>query len=83
MGSVDPEIRFPQQQRASMGTTQHVSILHEPFRDVFVSFSGLDMEGNAVVLIKFFPMQSWLWAGFALLMIGSAIAVWPRRAQAA
>ncbi len=83
MGAVDPEIRFPQQQRASMGTTQHVSILHEPFRDVFVSFSGLDMEGNAVVLIKFFPMQSWLWAGFALLIIGSGIAVWPRRAQVA
>ena len=83
VGTVRPQLRYPQQ-LASQGTaTQHVSILHEPLKDVFVSFAGLDFEGNAILTIKYFPMQSWVWAGFALTLLGSGLAVWPKRRQAA
>jgi cytochrome c biogenesis factor len=50
---------------------------------VFLSFSGIDASDNANLTIKFFPMQSWVWAGFLLTIIGSAIAAWPKKRLAA
>jgi cytochrome c biogenesis factor len=64
-------------------TTQHVAIHSEVLKDVFVSFSGVDDANNANVTIKFFPMQSWVWVGFGITVIGSALAAWPKRQRAA
>lgn len=83
VATVGPELRFPQQLAQQNQSTQHVSIIHEPFKDVFVSFSGIDSAQNANLTIKFFPMQSWVWAGFLLTIIGSAIAAWPKTTRLA
>jgi cytochrome c-type biogenesis protein CcmF len=80
--TLGPEIRFPQQLAQQNQSTQHVSIMHEPFKDIFLSFSGLDANNNANLTIKFFPMQSWVWAGFVVLIIGSAIAMVPKKRAA-
>ncbi len=83
IGTVEPQMRFPQQLAQNNQSTQHVSIMHEPFKDVFLSFSGTDEANNAVLTIKFFPMQSWVWVGFLVTIIGSAIAAWPKKQRAA
>jgi cytochrome c-type biogenesis protein CcmF len=74
-----PQLRFPQQLAQQNQSTQHVALLSEVFKDVFVSFSGVDDTGSAVVTIKFFPMQWWVWSGFAILVIGGGIAAWPKK----
>ncbi|MCK8114710.1 heme lyase CcmF/NrfE family subunit [Anaerosoma tenue] len=78
-----PQLRFPQQLAQQNQSTQHVSLLSEVFKDVFISFSGVDDTGSAVVTIKFFPMQWWVWSGFAILIIGSGIASWPKKSRLA
>ena len=82
IATLDPQMRFPQQLAQQNQSTQHVSIMHEPFKDVFLSFSGTDSADNAVLTIKFFPMQSWVWAGFFLTIVGSGIAAWPKKRAA-
>jgi cytochrome c-type biogenesis protein CcmF len=83
VATLGPQLRFPQQLAQQNQSTQHVAIMHEPFKDVFLSFSGTDNANNAILTIKFFPMQSWVWAGFFLTIIGSAIAAWPKKQKAA
>ena len=81
--TVKPQIRFPQQLAQQNQSTQHVALVSELFKDVFCSFSGIDSAGNANLTIKFFPMQSWVWAGFVLTILGSALAAWPKKLRAA
>ena len=83
VGTYGPQIRFPQQLRQQNQTTQHVSIMHEPLKDVFLSFSGVDQANNATLTIKFFPLQSWVWAGFIITILGAGLASWPKRQRAA
>ena len=78
-----PQIRFPQQLADRNQSTQHVALVIEPFKDVFLSFSGVDQANNANLTIKFFPLQSWVWIGFGITIIGSALAAWPKRQQKA
>lgn len=80
--TIDPQMRFPSQLRQQNSSTQHVAIMHEPFKDIFVSFAGLDNANNANLTIKFFPLQWWVWAGFIITIIGSAIAAWPKKRAA-
>ncbi|HSQ22629.1 MAG TPA: cytochrome c biogenesis protein CcsA [Coriobacteriia bacterium] len=79
--TVGPQMRFPQQLAAQNQSTQHVAIIIEPFKDVFFSFSGIDQAGNASLTVKFFPMQSWVWVGFVITILGSGLAAWPRRSR--
>ena len=79
--TVGPQMRFPQQLAAQNQSTQHVAIISEPFKDVFFSFSGIDQAGNASLTVKFFPMQSWVWVGFVITILGSGLAAWPRRSR--
>ncbi|MHB1340708.1 MAG: heme lyase CcmF/NrfE family subunit [Coriobacteriia bacterium] len=84
IGSIAPHLVFPTQLQSKNQSTQKVALIQEPLKDVFVSFAGLDQNDQASVAIKFFPMQWWVWAGFIITIIGSALAMWPkRRLQAA
>jgi cytochrome c-type biogenesis protein CcmF len=78
-----PQIRFPQQLADRNQSTQHVALVIEPLKDVFLSFSGIDQAGNANLTVKFFPLQSWVWLGFAITILGSGLAAWPKRQRAA
>lgn len=77
-----PQMRFPRQLEQENSSTQHVAIRLEPFKDVFLSFSGIDASNNANLTIKFFPMQVWVWGGFIVTILGSAIAAWPKKRAA-
>jgi cytochrome c-type biogenesis protein CcmF len=47
-------------------------------RDVFVAFQGGDASGLAFD-VKINPMISWAWAGFLIMILGTGIAMWPKR----
>ena len=48
------------------------------FRDVFVAFQGGDASGLSFE-VKVNPMISWAWVGFVIMILGSSIAMWPKR----
>jgi cytochrome c-type biogenesis protein CcmF len=85
-GTIAPAMLLPKQMRAQTDDVnsgrKEVAIIHEPLRDVFVTFQSY--EGQTVGMdIRVFPMISFTWGGFVVLMIGSALASWPKRARAA
>ncbi len=80
MGTLAPKLVFPVQLRSRQQSTQKVGLIQGPFKDVFVSFHGLDQQDDALVTVKFFPVQWWVWAGFIITILGSALAAWPKPA---
>ena len=56
-----------------------------PLRDIFVAFQGADATSGTTTLqfeIKINPMISWAWAGFIIMILGTGIAMWPKRERA-
>ena len=54
-------------------------------RDVFVAFQGVDTTSGATLLqfeVKINPMISWAWVGFVIMIVGTAIAMFPKRERA-
>ncbi|MHB8740483.1 MAG: cytochrome c-type biogenesis CcmF C-terminal domain-containing protein, partial [Coriobacteriia bacterium] len=78
-----PQMRFPQQLAQQRQSTQHVSLRSEVLKDIFISFSGVGENNMAVVTIKFFPLQWWVWIGFIVIILGSGLAAWPKKQLAA
>ena len=62
-------------------TTLNVDIIYEPLRDVFFIFEGGDETGISVN-VKINPLISYVWLGFFLTIVGTTVAVWPKRAAA-
>ncbi len=50
-------------------------------RDVFVVFQGADTAGLEFE-VKINPMISWAWVGFGFMILGTGIAMWPKRERA-
>jgi cytochrome c-type biogenesis protein CcmF len=75
-GTATPgQIQYAQQDQ----TRLNVSVIVEPLRDIFVVFEGFDQAGQIQMNVKINPLISWVWFGFGLLSVGTAIAMWPRR----
>jgi cytochrome c biogenesis factor len=51
--------------------------MSEPLRDVFVVFQGNSGE-SLVVNVKINPLIWFTWGGFILLLLGTALAAWPK-----
>ncbi len=79
IGQAKPRLVFPIQLQSKQQSTQKVALIQEPLKDVFISFAGLDSQERAVLTIKFFPMQWWVWFGFIITIVGSGLAMWPKR----
>jgi cytochrome c-type biogenesis protein CcmF len=47
-------------------------------RDVFVAFQGADQAGLSFE-VKINPLISWAWVGFAIMMLGTGVAMWPKK----
>jgi cytochrome c-type biogenesis protein CcmF len=60
-------------------TRLDVSVIVEPLRDIFVVFEGTDQAGQIQMNVKINPLISWVWFGFAVTILGTGIAMWPRR----
>jgi cytochrome c-type biogenesis protein CcmF len=84
-GLIAPAMILPKQYRektddANSGR-KDVVILREPLRDIFVTFQSFGGE-TVGMDVRVFPLISFTWGGFLVLMIGSALASWPKRAAA-
>jgi cytochrome c-type biogenesis protein CcmF len=66
-------------QFARQGQTRlDASVMSEPLRDIFVVWEGTQ-AGQLSMNVKVNPLIGFAWGGFALLMIGAALAAWPKR----
>jgi cytochrome c-type biogenesis protein CcmF len=75
-GTATPgQIRYFRQDQ----TRLDVSVIVEPLRDIFVVFEGFDQAGQIQMNVKINPLISWVWFGFAVTILGTGIAMWPRR----
>ena len=58
--------------------TTEVSLLHSIRDDLYVVVGSVDAAArSATFQIHVNPLVSWIWAGVLLLMVGTAIAMWP------
>jgi cytochrome c-type biogenesis protein CcmF len=65
--------------RAENQSTRFSAVVHsEILSDLFVAFQGGDTSGLSFD-VKINPLISWAWFGFGLLILGTAIAAWPRK----
>lgn len=78
LGTVDPGLT----QFARQGQTRlNARVLSEPLRDIFVVWEGSE-AGNMSVNVKINPLIWFAWGGFALLLVGTTLAAWPKKRPA-
>jgi len=75
LGEITPgQTQFAAQQQ----TRLDASVMSEPLRDVFVVWQGTQ-GGQMSMNVKINPLIGFAWGGFALLMLGAALAAWPKK----
>ncbi|MBI4743394.1 MAG: heme lyase CcmF/NrfE family subunit [Actinobacteria bacterium] len=76
IGEVSPRTVFYKTQQQQ---TREVDILYELFRDIFVILEGQNSDGSLGINVFVNPLVSFVWVGGAILIIGSTIALWPKK----
>lgn len=62
--------------------TTEVAIISFMMEDFYIALDGwVDETQRAVVLVKIFPLISWVWFGGYVLILGTLISLWPERRQ--
>jgi len=81
IGQAKPsQVQFFRQQQTKL----NASVVVEPLHDVFVVFQGIDPATEQIsTQVKINPLISWVWVGFVVTIIGTAIAMYPKRTRAA
>jgi len=83
VGQVKPQITEVLSAVQTTGKEQfllHPSVLSMPTEDLFVVFGGVDrLTGYFWLDVRVTPLIWYVWVGFALLMLGTAIAAFGRR----
>jgi cytochrome c-type biogenesis protein CcmF len=75
LGTLTPERRF---YPASEQGSSEVAIRRGLVEDLYLNFAGVNEDGSATVLqIYIFPLVSWIWIGFAVLVAGAVICLIP------
>ncbi len=78
LGTVTPGLT----QFARQGQTRlDAEVLSEPLRDIFMVWQGSE-QGMMSVNVKINPLIWFAWGGFGLLMLGTALAAWPKKRPA-
>jgi len=78
LGRVEPGLT----QFARQGQTRlNAKVLAEPLRDIFMVWEG--SESNTMSInVKVNPLIGFAWGGFALLLLGTGLAAWPKKQPA-
>ncbi len=61
-------------------TRLDASVMSEPLRDIFVVWEGTQ-GGQLSMNVKINPLIGFAWGGFALLLLGAALAAWPTKGR--
>ena len=75
LGTIDPgQTLFANTQQNRLDA----KVFSEPLRDIFVVFQG-QQDQTLVINVKINPLIWFSWSGFILLLLGTMLAVWPKR----
>jgi len=81
IATLEPERRF---YKASRQPTSEVAIRRRLHEDLYLNFAGLSEDNRRGVIQAYvFPLVSWIWIGFALLVFGGLVCLTPGRARQA
>jgi cytochrome c-type biogenesis protein CcmF len=79
IATLEPEKRF---YKASRTPTSEVAIRRRLNEDLYVNFAGLSNDNKkAVVQAYIFPLVSWIWIGYWVLLIGTLICLTPSKVR--
>jgi cytochrome c-type biogenesis protein CcmF len=79
LGQLEPEIRLykSSQEQASM-----IGIRRRLNEDLYINFSGISPDNTkAIFQIYIFPLVSWIWIGYWVLLTGSLICLIPSKVR--
>ncbi|HEY3375090.1 MAG TPA: cytochrome c-type biogenesis CcmF C-terminal domain-containing protein [Candidatus Aquicultor sp.] len=79
ISTIKPQFVYHEVQQSQ---TTRTSIFREPLRDIFVVFNGIDEQGAMSIDIKVNPLVSFVWIGSVILIFGTMVSMWPKRAAA-
>jgi cytochrome c-type biogenesis protein CcmF len=77
--TMEPEKRL---YKASRQPSSEVAIWRKLNEDLYINFAGYE-DGTAVIQAYVFPLVSWIWIGFWVLMAGTLICLVPNKARTA
>lgn len=76
---LEPERRF---YKASRQATSEVAIRRHLHEDLYLNFAGFSEDNRrAVIQAYVFPLVTWIWIGFAVLVAGGLICLAPSRTR--
>ena len=77
LGTLEPERRF---YTSSQQGSSEVSIRRRLNEDLYLNFAGMNQDNTkAVIQAYVFPLVSWIWIGFWVLVMGTLICLIPSR----
>lgn len=78
-GQVSPSVQLDVM---SQQTKLNASVLGSPTEDLFVVYRGVNDEGELSLDVRVNPLIGFVWTGFGLLVVGTAVAALGRRPKA-
>jgi cytochrome c-type biogenesis protein CcmF len=80
LGKLTPERRF---YKASRQATSEVAIRRKLNEDLYLNFAGVSNENpnEAVIQAYVFPLVSWIWIGFWVLVVGTMTCLVPNKVK--
>ncbi len=79
LGALYPERRFF---KASEQSTSEVAIRRRLNEDLYLNFAGMTEDNQrAVIQAYVFPLVSWIWIGFWVLMLGTLVCLVPSKVR--
>jgi cytochrome c-type biogenesis protein CcmF len=82
LGDLSPERRV---YKASEQPTSEVRIRRRLNEDLYLNFASMSQqtEGAAIIQAYIFPLVSWIWIGFYVLMMGTLVCLVPSKQKLA
>ncbi len=78
VANLDPYVTVVAAAPSSSNRRLSAAVYSQPLLDVFTAFQGGDTTGLSFD-VKINPLISWVWGGFVILIMGTALAAWPKR----
>lgn len=79
VGDLTPERRI---YKASRSNTTEVAIQRSLIEDLYLSFAGMTQDGKrAIIQAYVFPLVSWVWIGYWVLLIGTLVCLIPPKVK--
>ena len=80
IGTVSPSVTL---QSATQQTKLNASVISFPMEDLFVVYRGVNDAGQLSMDVRVNPLISWVWVGFAMLVVGTGLGAFGRRKPSA